>query len=164
LVAALLASSACAPIPEEEGQSKSLSPPGDPSLGPLIELETFGPDGATVAAIKVPNVAAAEIAAAFDANEVAAFQKYGGQMIAVSGTVEEISLDMADDPVVSFAAGDYPSFNAMFDKERGAATARLRKGQIAAVACGDIREFAGSPSLNDCWLLDETAVAAAAAR
>lgn len=127
---------------------------GDASLGPLIEVVNYDESGKAANTMKVPNVPAAEIAAAFDANEVAAFQRYGGKLVAVTGEVESISLDFADDPVVSFDPGrDFSNFDANFDKERGAATAELRKGQMATVVCADIREFVGSPSLNDCWLL-----------
>lgn len=156
LCAAVLMLSSCAPAVEEQTAAEraaALPPVGDASIGPLIDVETYGADGKTAAVIKVPNVQAKEIAAAFDANEVAAFQKYGGKLIAVTGVVEQISLDIADDPVVSLLAGEHSSFNANFDKERGAATAQLRKGQEATIVCSDIREFAGSPSLNDCWLI-----------
>jgi hypothetical protein len=100
-------------------------------------------------------VSAEQLAKAFGENEVAAMQAYGGVTVAVTGVVDGITLDFADDPVVRLRAGRYSNFNASFDKERGAATGLLREGETVTIFCSNVREFVGSPSLSDCAIVPQ---------
>lgn len=92
---------------------------------------------------------------AYDANEAKAQRDYGDQMLAITGVVESVTLDLTDDPTVTLA-DDGRSINASFDKEKGGeATAELRKGQRATLACNQVTETLGTPALSDCYVSSE---------
>lgn len=99
-------------------------------------------------------VTAAELYSAFDKNEVAAQKRYGGQVLAVTGVIEDITLDLTNDPVVRLAGGNGPlaSVSAHFPKDATDATASLEKRQKVTVVCGKVSEVMGMPQLNDCKL------------
>ncbi len=93
-----------------------------------------------------------QLLAAFDANEVAAMQNYGGGPLMLTGTVRGVVLDMGNDPAVLFESGRKRPVQALFDKERGKATAAFKKGEQATVICNELREVMGNPILDDCWV------------
>lgn len=125
-------------VPKNERAS---SPPADvPGESPAAAPEPLA-------------VSAAELGRAFEANEVAAQQRYGGQALAVTGTIEAIDLDFMDEPVVRLATDKmFQSVNADFDDEDAAAIGALAKGQTVTVVCGKLSEVVGSPMLDDCRL------------
>lgn len=72
---------------------------------------------------------------AYDANEIAADQKYKDKVIQVSGQVEDISEDIMGDPYITLCIGEY-GFDCVqcyfADSEKGK-LARLSKGQNVKV-------------------------------
>lgn len=99
-------------------------------------------------------VTAHELFAAYDANEQAAQLKYGSQPVEISGTIEAVELDMADEPMVSLAAGEmFQQVTLHFGSRDAAMTAQLRKGQRFSARCNRVMEIAGFPQLQDCTAL-----------
>lgn len=97
-------------------------------------------------------VTAVQLQRAFNDNEMAAMQKYGGRPLAVSGVVNGVDLDSSDLPIVKLDGGGFLSVQAQFDAERGSATGSIRKGETVLVICNQLTEILGSPMLDDCWL------------
>lgn len=98
-------------------------------------------------------VTAQELFDAYSANEVAAQARFDGQQIAVTGVVQDITLDLLDEPVVSLATSNqFMPVRLQFEKDDAAATGALAKGQTVTVTCGKIMEVVGTPSLDDCVL------------
>lgn len=121
----------------------------------LPESKRGGSSGADERDMSIPTVevTAQQLWQAFDANEVAAMRSYGDRRLRVTGTVDSVTLDFADDPVVMLATGQmFRNVHAGFDKENGAATAALAKGQSVTVECESVSEVAGTPMLRDCLI------------
>lgn len=97
-------------------------------------------------------VTVAELEAAYDTNEVAAQQKYGGQWLSISGKVTKVALDGEDEPFISFESNGLIPFQAHFDKENGAPTAQLAPGQNVTIYCNNITEMLGQPFVKNCSL------------
>lgn len=80
----------------------------------------------------VIEVAADELFKAYQANEVAADEKYKGKVLVVSGIIENIGKDIMDTPYVSLKAGGEYSFGGvqcMFADEAKGQLANLQKDQ-----------------------------------
>lgn len=93
--------------------------------------------------------------AAYDANEAKAQRDYGDKLLAVSGNVESVTLDFANDPTVKLSDKGR-EINAYFDQnEAGEAVAQLKKGQRVTVACYKVSEVLGTPNLSDCYVNKE---------
>ncbi|VTU36138.1 OB-fold protein [Variovorax sp. PBL-E5] len=89
--------------------------------------------------------------AAYKANEVAADLKYKGKQLLVTGRLESISKDFADDPYLSIQSGnEFESVRANFDKSAIAELATLQRGQIVTLHCTGGGMVVQSPMLN-CW-------------
>jgi hypothetical protein len=98
-------------------------------------------------------VTAQELFDAYSANEVAAQARFDGQRLAVTGVVQDIALDLLDEPVVSLqTSNEFMPVRAQFDKADAAATGALTKGQELTVTCGKVTEVVGTPMLDDCVL------------
>lgn len=96
-------------------------------------------------------VTAVELSAAYDANEVAAQEQFGNRIIEVSGKVDSITLDLTDDPVVNLSVpGTLIGVKVNFAADQNQQVATLSKGQQLTVTCSSVREFGGSPILDDC--------------
>lgn len=96
-------------------------------------------------------ITARELFKAYDANEVAADSKFKGKPIEVTGVVESISSDIADEPVVQLAGGEM--FQMVHANGLDTVTAAgLSKGQEITLACTGAGEVIGMPSLSDCSL------------
>ena len=92
-----------------------------------------------------------ELRAAYDANEAAAQQNYGGQVLEVSGKIDKITLDIGDDPVIQLAtAKPYDTVHASLAESANGAAAGLAKGQKIVLRCADVSEVIGTPMLKDC--------------
>jgi hypothetical protein len=112
-------------------------------------------DAATGDAAPVPELAvtAVELAKAYAKNEVSAQAKYGAKKLAITGTIDNITLDFANDPVVSFEGAEmFQSPQAAFTKADGEAIGKLEKGMTITVHCGGVGEVIGTPMLKDCTL------------
>lgn len=107
----------------------------------------------TLATTPPIEVSATELAKAYDANEAAAQQRFGARPIRVTGVVQGVDLDFMDNPVVRIeGVNQFLAVSAHFDKETGAGTAALSKGQQITVTCAKVSEVIGAPQLRDCRL------------
>ncbi len=94
-------------------------------------------------------VSARDLFRAYDANEVAADGTYKGKPLEVTGTVESISSDFTDEPVVQLATGE------MFQQVHASGLSKtvagqLSKGQKITVQCTGGGEIVGMPALEHC--------------
>lgn len=120
---------------------------------PAPRGDSSAADPEVVAAAPALEVSAAELAAAYQANEVAAQQQYGGQVLVVTGTVQAIELDFMDEPVVRLDTGEpFGWVSAYFGAEHTGATAQLSRGQEVRLRCAGVREVVGMAQLDDCAL------------
>ena len=82
----------------------------------------------------VHKLSAAQLWAEYDANEVAADQKYKGKVIEVSGQVDNIGKDITDAIYVTLSTGEYlANVQCFFSDKHADAAAQLRKGQAITV-------------------------------
>lgn len=96
-------------------------------------------------------VTAVDLAAAYEANEVAAQQQYGDKPLLVSGTIEGIQLDLFDKPFLTLHAGEMSlGANANLTEASQAKAGSLSKGQQITLLCSGVSEVIGSPQLDEC--------------
>lgn len=96
-------------------------------------------------------VTSRQLAEDFDENEVAAKAKYDKAVLVVTGTVQSITLDLMDDPVVLLdGINPFSNVHVSFNKSHVEQTAALKKGQKLTVTCKKIGEAIGSPMLSRC--------------
>lgn len=96
-------------------------------------------------------VTSAELGRTFAADEIAAQKKYDDQRLAVTGTVQRVSEDMLENPMVSLnGANPVDDVQASFDKSFAAKTRRIRKGTTVTVVCDVVGMVVGSPMLDNC--------------
>jgi hypothetical protein len=101
-------------------------------------------------------VEAERLNAAYQANEVAADNKYKGRLLAVSGTVQSISKDFADDTYLAIAtSNEFMPIHANLQQRYVAQAAALQKGQQITVVCKGNGMMIGSPMLKDCAIASE---------
>jgi hypothetical protein len=94
-------------------------------------------------------VSAADLFAAYEANEVAADNQYKGKLLAVTGTVAGINKDFTDEVYVEIGTSN----QFMSIQARGidpAVAAGLQKGTKVTVVCEGAGLMVGSPILNEC--------------
>ncbi len=85
-----------------------------------------------------PLVTADDLAAAYDANEVAADMQYKGKVVRVTGVVESIGKDfLYDTPYVTLSGGRW-GVQCSFDKSQVPHLAKLSKGQTVTIQ-GEVR-------------------------
>ncbi|WP_408585951.1 OB-fold protein [Novosphingobium sp.] len=110
-----------------------------------------GEAGAAVASAPPVSVTSAELARAYDENEVAAQQKYQDKVLLVSGRVESIELDLTNDPVIHLdGLNEYQPVSVHLEKDASAQASALKKGQHLGVQCVKVGEVMGYPQLSDC--------------
>ncbi|WP_454261495.1 OB-fold protein [Pseudoxanthomonas mexicana] len=93
-------------------------------------------------------VSAADLFAAYEANEVAADNQYKGKQLAVTGTVAGINKDFTDEVYVEIAGNEFMNIHA-----RGidpTVAAGLAKGTKITVVCEGGGLMMASPILNEC--------------
>jgi len=79
-------------------------------------------------------ISAKDLYRAYKANEVAADNQYKGKILAVTGTVENISKDIFDNPYITLNIGEYfNSVNCNFSKNDNNIIARLNKKQKVTI-------------------------------
>lgn len=95
---------------------------------------------------------ASEIAAAYDADAVAADMKFKGQRFSVSGVVEDTGTDLFDNPYVKLKGGvnqfEDPQFR--FDASLGSKLSTLTKGMEVTVICTGNGDIAKTPVSDHC--------------
>lgn len=96
-------------------------------------------------------VTAAELAAAYKKNEVAADEKYKGKKIEITGTVESIDSGAGDEPRVQLEGGEMFITVTLQDIPKDEAK-KLSKGDKVKAVCKGDGEIIGFPKLKDCKL------------
>lgn len=99
--------------------------------------------------------------AAYDANGVAAHDKYIGKHVEITGEVADIRRGLAGESLVLFETGENPFFfvtGAMSDIQREFA-ATLKKGQVVRLYCRVGEMILGSPQLSGCLTREGAVIA-----
>jgi hypothetical protein len=97
------------------------------------------------------STSAREIFADYDANEVAADQKYKGKEVDIVGTVQSIDKDAFDNIVVHLQTPNrFMSVSAMLDSKYETEAARMSKADIVGFVCTGAGRVVGSPVLKSC--------------
>jgi hypothetical protein len=87
----------------------------------------------------------------YHANEVAADSKYKDKKLAVTGTVNEIRVDIGGDPVVELNSGKpFQTVDAYFPKSAADNLTNLKKGDTATFTCRGGGMIIGDPQLRNC--------------
>lgn len=94
---------------------------------------------------------AKDLAELYKANEVAADDKIGGRKVEVTGPVQDITKNFANDVVLKLESGNrfMPVSLSMADSEKAQAS-QLKKGQKITVTCEKMQLFIGAPSGGNC--------------
>jgi hypothetical protein len=96
-------------------------------------------------------VDAPELWRAYNANEVAADEKYKGKALLVAGEITSIDKDFLDNIVLRLKApNEFMSTNAYMNEADKKFVVQLRKGHILKVRCTGGGMTLGSPVLRDC--------------
>lgn len=91
----------------------------------------------------------------YNANEVAADEKYKNKKIAVAGTIGSIAKDVMNDPYISLQVGYLQNVNCYFSDENNKLIAKLSKGQ-KVVIIGKCQGFiVGTVVLKECTIWEE---------
>jgi hypothetical protein len=98
------------------------------------------------------SVTATELSADYQANEVAAQQKYGGKKLEISGEISKIRLNFRDHPTLYLNSGVLLPVQAEFDPSRSDDLAKLQVGESVTVYCSSISEVIAEPLARDCEL------------
>ncbi|CAH5562892.1 OB-fold putative lipoprotein [Enterobacter cloacae] len=94
---------------------------------------------------------AKELVELYKANEVAADDNIGGRKVEVTGTVQDITKNFANDVVLKLESDNrfMPVSLSMADSEKAQAS-KLKKGQKIIVTCEKMQFFIGAPSGGNC--------------
>lgn len=94
---------------------------------------------------------AKDLAALYDENEVAADDKIAGRKVEVTGVVQDITKNFANDVVLKLESGNrfMPVSLSMTDSEKSQAS-KLKRGQKITVTCEKMLLFIGAPSGGNC--------------
>jgi hypothetical protein len=136
------------------GNSTSTSSKGSGSTETKSASQTNKVEGA----VERPKAVAVEVTATklwndYQANEVAADEKYKGKTLLVSGSVASIDKDFADNIVVRLSTpNQFMSTMATLDDSQKSKAAQLSKGQPIRLRCEGRGMIIGSPSLDDCTI------------
>ncbi len=96
-------------------------------------------------------VSAVQLAQAYEANEAAAQQQYGGSKLEVTGTIKSIDLNYADKPFIVLEGVNMFMGPQMDLTEASQAKAgSLSKGTKVTAICSDVSEAVGTPMLKSC--------------
>ncbi len=96
-------------------------------------------------------VTAKQVYIDYQNNEVAAQQKYQGKLNRICGIVEEIELNLMDEPTISLRGSFLGSVG--IGGVDTASAARLSKGSVAVFECNEINELLGTPILTECRMV-----------
>lgn len=100
-------------------------------------------------------ISAVDILAEYEANEVAATEKYKGKMLEISGIIDDFGKDILDKTYLTISDGKEFSTNAVqfyFDDSEVSKVAELKKGDSVVIVgrCGDFNVF--NLSVKNCKL------------
>ena len=120
-------------------------------LMPLTPQAGVAKSKATTSDESVYRTTAKGLAELYKANEVAADDNIGGRKVEVTGTVQDITKNFANDVVLKLESGNrfMPVSLSMADSEMVQAS-KLKKGQKITVTCEKMQLFIGAPSGGNC--------------
>lgn len=120
-------------------------------VSPTQPQKTAAESKATTLDSNVYRTTAKDLAAMYEENEVAADDKIGGRKVEVTGIVQDITKNFANDVIVRFESGNrfMPTSLSMEDTEKSKAS-KLKKGQKIAITCEKMQLFIGAPSGRNC--------------
>ena len=96
-------------------------------------------------------VSATALFNAYEANEVAADDRYKGKKLLVTGTLASVDKDFTDSVVLHLAGPNpFMHISATLDDDEKSKAARLSKGDKVTVLCEGRGRIVGSPVLGDC--------------
>ena len=100
-------------------------------------------------------ITALELYQAYNANEVAADEKYKNKKLAVTGVIENISKDALNDPYISLEIGYFKTVNCYFSDKDTKVISQLSKGQNITIVgeCNGLK--ASIVMLNECEVYDK---------
>lgn len=128
----------------------------DDSGGAAAATAASGSDSAEQAALAAPlmDVTADELAKAYDANTVAADQRFKGVRFKVHGTVGDINTDMFGNPYVTLHGGvnEFMEPQFQFDESQKGELAKLKKGAVVTLICTGQGDVAKTPMSDSCTL------------
>lgn len=114
---------------------------------------TAQPSTLTQAAPTLPvfSITAVDLFKGYEANEVAMDEKLKGHQIEVSGRVDAIDKNFADNIVIQLATGNQfsPASMSMLDSEKQRAI-EIKKGSKITIRCQRMSRILGGPSGGDC--------------
>lgn len=104
---------------------------------------------------EVIKISAVDILAEYEANEVAATEKYKGKMLEISGVIDDFGKDILDKTYLTISDGKEFSTNSVqlyFDDSENSKVAELKKGDSVVIVgrCGDFSVF--NLAVNNCKL------------
>ena len=111
-----------------------------------------GPNDTPVEAADLPiEVTATELFGAYDANEASAQGYFGGRKLLVAGSVDKVTLDFLDNPVVGLRTpNEFMSAQAALADDAKSEAGGFSRGDKVKLLCEDISEVVGTPMLRDC--------------
>lgn len=120
-------------------------------LMPLAPQAGVVKSKATTSDKSVYRTTAKDLAELYKANEVAADDNIGGRKVEMTGTVQDITKNFANDVVLKLESGNrfMPVSLSMVDTEKSKAS-KLKKGQKITVTCEKMQLFIGAPSGGNC--------------
>ncbi len=97
-----------------------------------------------------------ELQRAFEANEVAAEQAYGGRAVLIRGKVDSVNRDIANTPFISLTGGSNMFIKPVATMADGQMDymASLKKGQQIILACDSARMLMTSAAVSNCVPFD----------
>jgi hypothetical protein len=100
-------------------------------------------------------VEAADLWHAYDANEVAADNKWKGQRFLVTGILQSVSKDFTNDIILDLRSpNQFSPTRAYLNANQSSTAAGLRKRQEVLLTCTCDGLIVGSPVLKDCMIED----------
>lgn len=128
----------------------------DAKKGQAVQA-TGPPVSAPVSAPALIAVSAPNLYADYEANEVAADEKYKGKTIDVQGTIETIGKDIVDSMYVTLSINkpmSIGSIQCMFDGEHKAELTSLKKGQKVTLR-GEVSGKMGNVLVRNCVIVSK---------
>lgn len=120
-------------------------------VSPTQSQKAVAESKATTSDSNVYHTRAKDLAAMYEENEVAADDEIGGRKVEVTGIVQDITKNFANDVIVRFESGNrfMPVSLSMEDTEKSKAS-KLKKGQKITITCEKMQLFIGAPSGSNC--------------
>ena len=94
---------------------------------------------------------ASELFNSYQNNEAAAQQTYGGKLLEVSGTIDGVDLDFADNPIVKLRTpNQFMSASVYLTEAHQSAATGYSKGSKVTFLCEEVSEVMSMPQLKEC--------------